>query len=60
MLILAAQSGIMLYLQKGVLMYALEVVLVSFMAAINYKQLNELAELVLGKFLKKKKGGAKE
>lgn len=55
MLILGAQSSIMLYMKSGIIMYVIEAALLLFMVAINYKQIKELAELLLGKFLKKKK-----
>ena len=60
MLILAAQSGVMLYLKEGIVMYAIEAALVLVMAGINYKQLRELFTLVVGKFLKRKKSATDE
>ena len=55
MLILAAQSGVMLYFKSGIVMYAIEAVLILVMLVINNKQIQELVHLVLDKFLKKKK-----
>ncbi len=54
-LILAAQSTVMLVMKSGIAMYALEAVLLLVMIAINYKQLLELLNLVLDKFLRRKK-----
>ncbi len=54
-LILAAQSTVMLVMKRGIIMYGIEAVLLLVMVAINYKQLLELLNLVLDKFLKRKK-----
>ncbi len=54
-LILATQSTVMLVMKSGIVMYALEALLLLVMVAINYKQLLELFNLVVDKFLKKKK-----
>ena len=54
-LILAIQSTVMLIMKSGVVMYIIEGALMLLMVGINYKQILELLELILGKFLKKKK-----
>ena len=55
MIILASQSAVLLYFKSGIMMYAIEAVLMVLMLAINYKQIMELVNLVLDKFLRKKK-----
>lgn len=54
-LILIAQSGLMLYLKQGILLYALQAVLFVLMIFLNRKPIMELATLVLGRFLGKRK-----
>ena len=55
MLILSLQSAVMLYLKSGVVMYVIEAALMLVMIGVNYKQILELVNLILDKFLKKKK-----
>lgn len=52
--ILVAQSALMLYYQKGVVLYAVEAVLFAVMLALNITPIKELTTLVFGRFLKKK------
>ena len=52
-LILAVQSAIMIFMKSGVIMYVIEGVLVLAMLGFNFKQIKELATMLLGKFLKK-------
>lgn len=54
-LILAAQCGVMLALEKGIVMYAVEVALFFAMLLLNIKPIKELLTLILGKFLGRKK-----
>ncbi|MBR0412722.1 MAG: polysaccharide biosynthesis protein [Eubacterium sp.] len=54
-IILAAQAGVMLYMESGIVMYGIEAVLVLAMIAINLRQIMELVNLLKDKFLKKKK-----
>jgi len=58
--ILITQSALMLTLKSGVMLYAIEGVLLAFMLVLNIKPIKELAELVLAKFLKKKKNADNE
>lgn len=51
--ILASQAGVLVLMQKGILMYIIEGVLFVVMAVLNAKPLIELANLLLGKFLKR-------
>lgn len=51
--ILASQAGVLVLMQKGILMYIIEGVLFVVMAVLNAKPLIELATLLLGKFLKR-------
>lgn len=53
--ILAVQSGLMLWLQKGFVLYAVEALLFAVMIAVNYKPIKELVSLIINKFLKRKK-----
>ena len=53
--ILAAQAVIMLYMQSGLVMYALEALLVVAMLAFNNKPIMEIIALLKDKFLKRKK-----
>ena len=53
--ILAVQIVLMLKLRTGILLYGAEAALVVAMLAVNYKPIKELANLVLGKFLHRKK-----
>lgn len=53
--ILVGQSALILYYQKGVVLYAVEAVLFAVMLVLNIKPIKELAELVLARFLKKGK-----
>lgn len=53
LLILAAQSAVLLRLESGLVMYAIEAALVVVMLVFNYKPIKELLNLLLAKFLKK-------
>ena len=53
--ILATQAGVMLFMKSGIVMYAIEAALVLVMLLVNLKPLRELFELLVDKFLKKKK-----
>ncbi|MBQ8077851.1 MAG: hypothetical protein IJ235_05665, partial [Eubacterium sp.] len=53
--ILAVQAVVMLRLESGLLMYAIEAILVLLMLLINLRQITELVNLLIGKFLKKRK-----
>lgn len=53
--ILAAQSGLLLYLKNGVLLYVIEAVLFAVMLLLNIKPITELVKLVFGRFINKKK-----
>ena len=55
LLILAVQAAVMIVMKSGILMYAIEVVLVIVMLVLNNTPLNELFHLLTDKFLKKKK-----
>jgi len=55
LLILAIQAAVMIVMKSGILMYAIEVVLVIVMLVLNNTPLNELFHLLTDKFLKKKK-----
>jgi O-antigen/teichoic acid export membrane protein len=52
-IILAVQSFVMIKMQSGLVMYAIEAVLFLVMLAFNYQPIKELANLILGKFFKK-------
>lgn len=54
-LILIIQSVLMLRLESGIVLYAIEAVTVVAMLLFNMKPIKELAELIITKFLKKKK-----
>lgn len=54
-LILMIQSVLMLRLESGIVLYAIEAVTVVAMLLFNMKPIKELAELIITKFLKKKK-----
>ena len=56
--ILVGQSALILYYQKGVVLYAVEAVLFAVMLVLNIKPIKELATLVLGRFLKRGKKSA--
>ena len=53
--ILAVQAVVMLHFESGLLMYAIEAILVLLMLLINLRQITELLNLLIGKFLKKRK-----
>lgn len=53
--ILVGQSALILYFQKGVVLYAVEAVLFAVMLVLNIKPIKELATLVMGRFLKRGK-----
>lgn len=53
--ILALQSITILSLEKGLVMYAIELALAFCMLLLNYKPVKELVTMLLGKFLRKKK-----
>ncbi len=53
--ILAVQCVVMITLKSGLLMYGIECVLVLAMLIVNAKPIKELANRILGKFLKKNK-----
>ena len=55
LLILAIQAAVMIVMKSGILMYAIEVVLVIVMLVLNNTPLNELFHLLTDKFLKKRK-----
>ena len=55
LLILAIQATVMIVMKSGILMYAIEVVLVIVMLVLNNTPLNELFHLLTDKFLKKRK-----
>lgn len=52
--IIVAQCAIMIVMESGVVMYALEAVLCVLMLLLNFKQIKELASLLLSKFFHKK------
>ncbi len=54
-IILIGQSVLMLYLQKGAVLYIIEAVLLGVMLMLNIKPIKELADLLLDKFLFSKK-----
>ena len=54
-LILCAQCVSMLVLEKGIMMYALQILLFVMMLLFNIKPIKELVTLILGKFINKKK-----
>lgn len=56
--ILVGQSALILYYQKGVVLYAVEAVLFAVMLVLNIKPIKELATLVMGRFLKRGKKSA--
>lgn len=56
--ILVGQSALILYYQKGVVLYAVEAVLFAVMLVLNIKPIKELTTLVLGRFLKRGKKSA--
>ncbi len=58
LLILAAQSAVMLIMKLGVVMYAVEAVLLVLMLVLNFKPIKELLTLIIGKFLKKGKNNS--
>lgn len=53
--ILITQSALMLYMQNGILLYAVELVLFAAMLLLNIKPIKELLTLILTKFLKRGK-----
>ena len=55
--ILVSQSALMLRMQSGLTLYLIEGGLFVVMLALNAKPIKELAELVLAKFLKRKRSG---
>lgn len=55
--ILVVQSILMLHFREGIILYVVESVLCVVMLVLNIKPIKELATLVLGRFLKKKKNG---
>ena len=54
-LILITQSALMLYIEKGIMLYAIEAVLFAVMLVVNIKPIMELVNLVFAKFLKRGK-----
>lgn len=52
--IIVAQCAIMIVMESGAVMYALEAVLCVLMLLLNFKQIKELASLLLSKFFHKK------
>ena len=52
--IIVAQCAIMIVMESGAVMYALEAVLCALMLLLNFKQIKELASLLLSKFFHKK------
>ncbi len=55
LVILALQAVVMLAMESGMLMYAIEAALVIAMLALNFKPIMELYHLLADKFLKKRK-----
>ncbi len=55
LVILAVQAAVMLTMKSGVLMYAIEILLVLVMLFVNLKPIKELLTLLVDKFLKKRK-----
>ena len=53
--ILIIQCIVMLALEEGIIMYAIEAVLVASMLLLNHKPLKELYNLIVNKFIKKNK-----
>lgn len=53
LLILVVQAAVMIFAQKGLLMYCVEFVLLAVMLVLNYKSIKDLITLLLEKFLKK-------
>ena len=51
--ILAAQAAVMIFMQSGIAMYAIELALLVVMLVFNYKPIKELVVLLTDKFLKK-------
>ena len=51
--ILAAQAAVMIFMQSGIAMYAIELALLVVMLVFNYKPIKELVVLLADKFLKK-------
>lgn len=56
--ILIVQSALMLWLKTGIVLYVVEAILFALMVFANINQIKELLNLVLGKFLKKKRNKA--
>ncbi|MCH5321826.1 MAG: polysaccharide biosynthesis C-terminal domain-containing protein, partial [Eubacterium sp.] len=54
-LILITQSALMLYLEKGIMLYVIEAALFAVMLFVNIKPIMELVNLVFAKFLKRGK-----
>lgn len=54
-LILIIQSALMIYFKSGVILYIVEAVLFAAMIILNLKPIKELVNLLLGKFLKRRK-----
>ncbi len=53
--ILVAQSMLMLKMKTGIVLYAVEFLLLGFMLWANIRQVKELFELIFSKFLKRKR-----
>lgn len=54
-IVLIVQSALMLWLKGGIILYALEIILVAFMLLLNIRPIKELFNLVVNKFLKRGK-----
>lgn len=54
-LLLTAQAVVMIFMKTGAVMYAVEALLFVIMLVFNLKPIKELVNLLLGKFLKRKK-----
>ena len=53
--LLIIQGAVMLYFKSGLVMYGIEAVLFCLMLVLNMKPIKELAQLLIGKFLKRGK-----
>lgn len=53
--ILITQSVLMLYMNSGLLLYAIEALLFAVMLLVNFRPIKELIGLIIGKFLKRGK-----
>lgn len=52
--LLIIQSALMIFMQKGVLLYIIQIVLFILMVFLNIRPIMELINLLMGKFIKKK------